>query len=70
MMSLMMHMITLILMMMIGWVSDNYMENDNVTDDDDATDNDDEENSIDGDIDEDDASQRKNTIERKYQCLR
>jgi len=33
-MSLMMHMIILILMMMIGWVRDDYMENDNATDDD------------------------------------
>ena len=45
-MSLIIQMIILILMMMIGWEGDEYMDKDNDTDD--AT-NDDEENSIDGD---------------------
>ena len=46
MMSLVIQMIILILMMMIGWECDNYINKDNDTDD---TTDDEEENSIDGD---------------------
>ena len=54
-MSLMLQMILLILMIMLGWVSDDCMENDNDTvNGDDSDDN--EESGIDGDEDEDDAT--------------
>ena len=55
MMSLMLQMILLILMMMLGQVSDDCMENDNDTVNGDASD-DNEESGIDGDEDEDDAT--------------
>ena len=55
MMSLMLQMILLILMMMLGWVSDDCMENYNDTVNGDASD-DNEESGIDGDEDEDDAT--------------
>ena len=54
-MSLMLQMILLILMMMLGWVSDDCMENYNDTVNGDASD-DNEESGIDGDEDEDDAT--------------
>ena len=55
MMSLMLHMILLILTMMLGWVSDDCMENYNDTVNGDASD-DNEKSGIDGDEDEDDAT--------------
>ena len=55
MMSLMLHMILLILMIMLGWVSDDCMENYNDTVNGDAS-GDNEESGIDGDEDEDDAN--------------
>ena len=55
MMSLMLQMILLILMMMLGWVSDDSMENYNDTVNGDTSD-DNEENGIDGDEDDDDAT--------------
>ena len=54
-MSLMLQMILLILMMMLGWVSDDCMENYNDTVNGDVSD-DNEESGIDGDEDEDDAT--------------
>ena len=51
----MLQMILLILMMMLGWVSDDCMENYNDTVNGDASD-DNEESGIDGDEDEDDAT--------------
>ena len=55
MMSLMLQMILLILMMMLGWVSDDCMENYNDTVNGDASD-DNEKSGIDGDEDEDAAT--------------
>ena len=55
MISLMLQMILLILMMMLGWVSDDCMENYNDTVNGDASD-DNEESGIDGDEDKDDAT--------------